>query len=191
MPIAECGFGFGPLAVGQLVQFGPTIRVDIGFNPAVLSAMGGVGALAAPSPPGPLQPAPAVGSPASPALPAPLIPPTVPTGPTGPNLQPSLVQNVPALIDTGAQLSCIDEALAQQLQLPLINQTTSGGVHGQGLLNVYLGFIGIPLLGTMQIGAFIGAVMSGQMHRALIGRTFLTDMLLVYDGRTGAVKLAY
>ena len=41
---------------------------------------------------------------------------------------PSAVQ-VPALIDTGASLSCIDEQLAQDLKLPLINQEKIGRAH--------------------------------------------------------------
>jgi hypothetical protein len=80
-------------------------------------------------------------------------------------------------------MSCIDEALAQQLQLPLIDQRPAGGVHSPGLLNVYLGFLSAPLLGLVQVGEFIAARMTGQVHRALIGRTFLRDVLLVYDGR--------
>jgi hypothetical protein len=97
-----------------------------------------------------------------------------------------------ALIDTGAGQSCIDEALAQQLQLPLINKQTAAGVGGIHTLNVYLGYIAVPLLGTVQAGAFLGAHLTagGQFHRALIGRTLLSDTLLVYDGRSGSVKLA-
>jgi len=101
------------------------------------------------------------------------------------------MQNVPALIDTGAGESCIDEDLAQQLQLPLINQVQTSGVHGPGQLNVYLAYIAIPALNTTQAGAFVGAKLTagGQIHQALIGRTFLKDALLVYDGRSGSVKI--
>lgn len=112
----------------------------------------------------------------------------------GPNIGPALpnIQNVPALIDTGATMSCIDDLLAQQLGLPLINQVQSAGVHGSGLLNVYLAYILIPTLSVSQTGEFIGANMAagGQFHRALLGRTLLQNMLLVYDGRSGSVKLA-
>lgn len=103
-----------------------------------------------------------------------------------------LMQNVPALIDTGAGESCVDEDLAQQLQLPLINQVQTSGVHGPGQLNVYLAYIAIPTLGTTQAGSFVGARMTagGQIHRALIGRSFLRDTLLVYDGRSGSAKIA-
>lgn len=39
-------------------------------------------------------------------------------------------QLVDALIDTGAGDSCIDETLAQQLQLPLIDQQQGSGIGG-------------------------------------------------------------
>jgi hypothetical protein len=33
-------------------------------------------------------------------------------------------------------------------------------------------------------------VISKQPHRALLGRTLFTEMILVYDGRDGSVRLA-
>jgi predicted aspartyl protease len=115
-------------------------------------------------------------------------------GPVQPMPPPGVlnVNRVLALIDTGATQSCIDEALAQQLQLPLVNQQNAAGVGGVHVLNVYLAYIALPLLGHLQAGLFIGAQLSagGMPHRALIGRTLLADTLMVYDGRTGSVKLA-
>jgi predicted aspartyl protease len=98
-----------------------------------------------------------------------------------------------ALIDTGATESCIDEGLAQQLQLPLVNQQNTAGVGGVHVLNVYLAYLALPLLGHLQAGLFVGAQLAagGTPHRALIGRTLLSDMLMVYDGRTGSVTLAF
>ena len=103
------------------------------------------------------------------------------------------VNRVLALIDTGATQSCIDETLAQQLQLPLVNQQNTAGVGGMHVLNVYLAYISLPLLGHLQTGLFIGAQLTagGMAHQALIGRTLLADTLMVYDGRTGSVKLAF
>jgi hypothetical protein len=46
------------------------------------------------------------------------------------------VNRVLALIDTGATQSCIDETLARQLQLPLVNQQNAAGVGGVHVLNV-------------------------------------------------------
>lgn len=44
--------------------------------------------------------------------------------------QPLSQQLVPALIDTGATESCIDEELAHQLQLPLVDRQQGSGVGG-------------------------------------------------------------
>ena len=98
---------------------------------------------------------------------------------------------VPALIDTGAMESSIDEQLAQQLQLPLIDQEQVSGISGTITLNIYLGHVVIPTISTMY-GRFTGVHLQagGQYHKALIGRTLLKDALLVYDGRTGVVRLA-
>jgi hypothetical protein len=105
---------------------------------------------------------------------------------------PTIPQVVLALIDTGAQQSMIDEALAIQLALPLVNRQPYAGVGGPGTANVYLAHITIPLLGTTQYGAFMGAQLQagGQSHLALIGRTLLRGTLLVYDGEKGSVRIA-
>jgi predicted aspartyl protease len=164
MAIVECGFPLGLTIPGQsplstkaaLAQRGPTILVDIGFDPAFFgntlrSAPGGVST-------------------------APVVIPSV---------------QVPALIDTGASESCIDEQLAQQLQLPLIDTTITSGIGGSVTLNMYLAHISIPELVT-EYGQFTGVHLQGggQFHRALIGRKLLDDVLLVYDGHTGLVRLA-
>src|ERR1700684_1584990 len=125
MPVIECGPSpYAPHGQGQLSQLGPTVLIDVGFDMAYIAQAPGVGALG-------------------------IIPPT-----TGASSVPtsSLVRNVPALIDTGATTSCIDNTLAQQLQLPLINQAHSVGAHGGGMLNVYLAFLAIPALGVIQAG---------------------------------------
>lgn len=163
MPIVECGFPSGLTIPGQptlsgkeaLSLHGPTILVDIGFDPAFFGS----------------------------ALPA--IP-----GTTGAPVPIPSVQ-VAALIDTGAAESCIDEELAQQLQLPLINTTVRSGISGSVTLNTYLAHITIPALVT-EYGEFTGVHLQAgdQYHRALIGRKLLDDILLIYDGLTGLVRLA-
>ena len=74
----------------------------------------------------------------------------------------------------------------------MVNQQQVAGVGGQHTLNVYLAYIAMPLLGMVQAGMFVGAHLSagGQQHGALIGRTLLSDTLLIYDGHSGSVKLA-
>lgn len=163
MPIVECGFpsglslpGTAPLNGKEALAFrGPTVLVDIGFDPAFFGST-------LPS--------------ASGATAAPVAIPSV---------------QVPALIDTGASESCIDEELAQLLQLPLINTTVQSGIGGSIRLNMYLAHIVIPGVVT-EYGQFTGVHLQagGQFHRALLGRRLLDDVLLVYDGRTGTVSLA-
>jgi hypothetical protein len=106
--------------------------------------------------------------------------------------QSGILRTVPALIDTGAVDSCIDEDLANELGLPLVDRQTSSGVGGAHELNLYLGHIRIPALAQINWGRFIGAKLAagGQPHRALSGRGQLNGMILIYDGRTGAVTLS-
>ncbi len=115
--------------------------------------------------------------------------PSVPGATGAPVAIPSV--QVPALIDTGASESCIDEQLAQQLQLPLINTTVRSGIGGSITLNVYLAHITIPSI-VVEYGQFTGVHLQAgsQLHKALIGRKLLDDVLLVYDGSTGIVRLA-
>jgi hypothetical protein len=160
LPVVECGFlglsGLHGTPRDALIDIGPGILVDIGFDQTILAQ-------------------------AAAGLPAPLPPAGV-----------LHVDRVMALIDTGATQSCIDEALAVQLQLPLVNQQPVGGVGGAHMLNQYLAYISYPALNFIQAGLFIGAQLAtaGMTHRALIGRTMLANTLLVYDGRSGSVKLA-
>ena len=106
--------------------------------------------------------------------------------------QSEILRAVPALIDTGAAESCIDEDLATELGLPLVDRQTCSGVGGEHELNIYLGHIRIPGLNQIQWGRFTGAKLASgrQPHRALIGRAQLNGMILVYDGRTGVVTLS-
>jgi hypothetical protein len=187
VPIIECGPGaFTQLGRDHLAAFGPTVLIDIGFDMAIISQAGGMPGIGAAGPP-------QTGGAGSSQSPAPPGSSSVVPVPSQFTPTPPLVQNVPALIDTGATISCIDDALAQQLQLPLINQLHTTGAHGGGMLNVYLAFLAIPALNVTQAGAFLGAIMNtpGQSHRALLGRSLLRDMLFVYDGRSGSAKLSY
>jgi predicted aspartyl protease len=101
-------------------------------------------------------------------------------------------QLVGALIDTGATESCIDEELAKQLQLPLIDHQQGSGIGGTETFNVYLGHIRIAALGWIQYGRFMGVKLAAgkQPHQALLGRTLLQGMILVYDGPSGSVRLS-
>ena len=97
----------------------------------------------------------------------------------------------PALVDTGALDSCIDSALATSLNLPIIDNARVSGVGGATNVNIHLAQIHVPELNRVVYGGFAGVHLSagGQRHLALIGRSFLRDYSMSYDGRSGTVIL--
>jgi len=101
------------------------------------------------------------------------------------------VTSVSALVDTGAAESCIDDLLATQLNLPVFDIRSISGVGGKHVVKMYLAQIYVPSLETNIIGGFAGVHLAagGQLHRALIGRAFLKNLTMTYDGRTGSVIL--
>lgn len=148
----KCGFDDGPGGSGSdlLVFLGPTLFVDVGFDPDH-------------------DP---IANPHS--IPTPGI------------------AGVQALVDTGASECCIDSLLAVQLKLPLVNRRRVAGVHGSHTANVYLAQVHVPMLGVTMNGAFTGVDLKagGQVHSALIGRTFLRHFKMIYEGKTGTVTLS-
>jgi predicted aspartyl protease len=148
MPVAKCGFNDhpgGPPGKAFLVSLGPTILVDIGFDPDYKH----------------------------------------------PNIPVPGLCHVHALVDTGATESCIDNLLAAQLNLPVVDRRLISGVGGSHEVNMYMAQVHVPALQITIHGAFAGVDLKagGQMHGALIGRTFLANFRLVYDGRTGDVSI--
>jgi hypothetical protein len=110
--------------------------------------------------------------------------------------QPNKLPNIPttdinALIDTGATDCCIDSALALALQLPIIDQRVCAGISGAKIVNMHIAQIFVPSLQFTFVGAFAGVDLAagGQMHGALIGRTFLEHFRMFYDGPSGTVSL--
>ena len=97
-----------------------------------------------------------------------------------------------ALVDTGAQESCIDIGLAQELELPVIDTVELSGSDGTKTHPVYLAAVDIPSLEFYQYGRFAGVALAdgGQQHRALLGRSFLRSVIMIYDGIRGHVTLA-
>ena len=93
--------------------------------------------------------------------------------------------SVNALIDTGSELTCVDENLIGTWQLnPIDFQTVPGS---QSLAPVYALELEIPAL---SIRALIGVASRNlQDPAALLGRAQLSDCVLVYDGPQGRVQL--
>ena len=145
MPITECGFKNRP---DVLVHYGPTLYIEIGFDPNFRPNSEG---------------------------------------------KPDLSANqFPALVDTGASVSCIDSGLAMELNLPVVDRGDIAGAHGSGAVDFHLAQIYVPSLRWTVFGQFAGVhlIAGGQPHYALIGRDFLQDFTMTYEGRTGVVTLS-
>jgi predicted aspartyl protease len=152
MRSTKCGFkdvAGGATGATLLVSHGPTLLVDIGFDPTFVSGTD-------------IKKTPIAG-----------------------------ITGIHALVDTGAYESCIDSLLASQLNLPIVDRRRVSGSAGPHEVNVYLAQVHIPSLAYTIYGAFAGVELKagGQMHSALIGRTFLSRFRMVYNGPTGDVEL--
>ena len=145
MPTAECGFQNSP---GQLVTYGPTLLVEIGYDSNFRPDI---------------------------------------------NIRPDLPPDrFEALVDTGAIATCVDSSLAIRLNLPVVDQQVVSGALGFGTVNIYRAQVYIPTLGSTFSGHIVGVHLDDRRrsHSALIGRDFLRQFRMVYDGRTGAVTLS-
>ena len=102
------------------------------------------------------------------------------------------VTGIRALVDTGAGESCIDSALAAELNLPIVDRRMVSGAHGSQEVNMHLAQVRVPSLNFTIYGAFAGVHLAagGQVHQALIGRTFLNSFTMVYEGITGTVTIS-
>ncbi len=74
----------------------------------------------------------------------------------------------------------------------VLDRRLVSGAHGSQEINMHLAQVHVPSLNFTIYGAFAGVhlVAGGQVHRALIGRTFLSHFTMVYEGRTGTVKIS-
>ena len=97
-----------------------------------------------------------------------------------------------ALVDTGASCCAVEESLLAQLGLQPVRPVNVSSPNGSRLQNLYFAkliFPGspIPPLELEVIGVQMG---QGRML-ALIGRDFLRQCLLVYNGPAGNCSLAF
>lgn len=98
-----------------------------------------------------------------------------------------------ALVDTGATECCIDSQLAVRLGLPVVDKRKVAGVGGVSEVDVHLAQVYVPSLGFTMYGLFASVHLSagGSLHSVLIGRTFLRDFVMTYDGPSGTVVLTH
>lgn len=105
-------------------------------------------------------------------------------------LAPILPSNrIPAVVDTGATISCIDTDRVKTLNLPFVGMRDFGGIAGSSERSMHLAQITIPDLGFYIYGEFaaVDLIAGGQPHEVLLGRSFLRSFRMIYDGRTGEV----
>jgi hypothetical protein len=97
-----------------------------------------------------------------------------------------------ALIDTGASSTCIDDAVAQQLQLlsaiDVVNMTSAS--HASTPQNIYPVLIEVAGGIRINVPRAVGASLAPQGIVALIGRDFLQNCTLFYNGPTGSIALS-
>jgi hypothetical protein len=100
---------------------------------------------------------------------------------------------LPALVDTGASESSIDCDLALSLGLPYLGQRETRGTQGARQVHRFQAHVYIPAFNRVVRGEFDGAVLAGggSSRRALLGRTFLRDYTMMYDGRAGCVTFSW
>ena len=106
--------------------------------------------------------------------------------------RPNLAEKrVKALIDTGAGGDCIDDELAQRLQLPIHDEGEISGVGGRHRAFIYTARIYIPQLDKLLFQPFTGVKLyeGEQWHRVILGRSFLRHYRLAYEGATGQVGI--
>ena len=104
----------------------------------------------------------------------------------------SSIKDIDALVDTGASESCIDNLLAVELGLPVIDRQPISGIAGTHMVNIYLAQFHVPALPFTMYGQFAGVDLKGGgiPQSALVGRTFLQHFKMLYEGKTGSVVLS-
>ena len=98
-----------------------------------------------------------------------------------------------ALVDTGAKVCCIDEALASRLDLtPIGRKTVVANVHEKRPCRIFVAHVqleDLELLSPWRFTAFPITENMGPDFKVILGRDVLTRLLLRYDGVTGSVRL--
>jgi len=105
---------------------------------------------------------------------------------------PNLPTEILALIDTGATESCIDADLAISLGLQVFDRREVAGSGGSYEVDMYLVQMHVPALYHVVTGLFAGVRLRAgnpAFHRAILGRTFLREFIMTYDGTSGTVKI--
>lgn len=98
-----------------------------------------------------------------------------------------------ALIDTGAGSTCIDEAVAIRLGLPIVNVVKlTSATHSDVPRNVYpVTFEVAGIRQQLDCPLAIGVPLEKQKIIALIGRDVLSMATVFYNGPAGQITLSF
>ena len=103
---------------------------------------------------------------------------------------PGTMEEVQALVDTGASITAINEELAARLGLIPTGSVQVGGVTGVDTRPLYGARIVMPEPGfTFDPVQIVGANLNAPDFQILIGRNLLCSMLMTYDGPRGQFAL--
>lgn len=95
-----------------------------------------------------------------------------------------------ALIDTGASNTCVDDQIARELGLPVIDVASmQSASHEKHPCNIYPIQIITPII-TLNAPRAMGAALSSQGLIVLIGRDVLQHCTLYYNGPVGQFTLS-
>ena len=96
-----------------------------------------------------------------------------------------------ALVDTGALDNCIDLDFANAVGLNPSEYVTGAGAGGLYETAMYTAHVYVPALDYLVVGNFMGVrlLAGGLPHAILLGRTFLADFSMNYNGGSGSVTL--
>ena len=96
-----------------------------------------------------------------------------------------------ALIDTGASITCVDQQVATDAGLPVVDTAAmTSASHAKHEVPVFAGKLVIPEFTNINTEYALGATLDGQNLIALIGRDLLQAAVLVYNGTEGTVSLS-
>lgn len=111
---------------------------------------------------------------------------------SGNQKMPEGIKTVNALIDTGASSCMIDKNLAEELGLIAVDKAQVAGVNGSAEHLIYMAAILVPQLNIHQFGRFLAANLrsGGQEHEVLLGRDFLANTIMIYDGVRAQITVA-
>lgn len=112
-----------------------------------------------------------------------------PAMPAGSEAPQGSVRDVTALIDTGSAESCIHDALAAQLALRIVDRRPGLEIAEGRTYDVYLADIAVHATGQRRFAPFVGVKLS-EHWPVVLGRDFLTGLVMTYDGINGIVTIS-